>query len=58
MGTHANSNFGQARPTEMTTRRSVTEGSVPVDLGKSRYEAFALVSGLGALGAVDNDHRD
>jgi MFS transporter, SHS family, lactate transporter len=42
MGTYANSNFGQAKPTEMTARRSVTEGSVPADFGKSRYDAFAL----------------
>src|SRR3954470_21377677 len=29
----------------MTARRSVTEGSVPADFGKSCYEAFALPSG-------------
>src|SRR5690349_14751497 len=42
MGTYANSDFGQAKPTEMTVRRSVMEGSVPADFGKNHYEAFAL----------------
>ena len=42
MGIYANSDFGQAKPTEMTARRSVTEGSVPADFGKNHYEAFAL----------------
>jgi len=42
MGTYANLNFGQAKPTEMATRRFVTEGSVPADFGKNRFEAFAL----------------
>jgi len=42
MGIYANSDFGQAKPTEMTACRSVTEGSVPADFGKNHYEAFAL----------------
>ena len=44
MGIYANSDFGQAKPTEMTVRRSVTEGSVPADFGKNHYGAFALGS--------------
>jgi hypothetical protein len=51
MDTYANFNFGQAKPTEMTIRRSVTEGSVPADFGKSRYEAFAL--GLNGISIGD-----